>query len=192
MKNQSKPIAAMSRRIFMGSLGSASLLAFASESAAQSASDVNSIIKGLAPIEGQSRSGGYRPVQREPVIVEQQTIYVDPSHHVELEVFFAYDSDRITPRAQAQLHALGEASASPELRAYHYLIAGHTDAIGSDAYNLDLSQRRARTVFGYLTSAFPIDPQRLMVVGFGLRRLKRPATPRAAVNRRVEVLLIVP
>ena len=44
----------------------------------------------------------------------------------------------------------------------------------------------------YLVSAFPIDPNRLMVVGFGYRQLKRPNTPRAAINRRVEVLLIVP
>jgi OOP family OmpA-OmpF porin len=191
MTKQSKPKAATSRRVFIGSIGSASVLALASESLAQTASDVNRIIKGLAPIEGQSRSGGYRPAQREPVIVEQQTIYVDPARHVELEVFFEYDSDRITPRAEAQLHALGEALASRGLRDYRYLIAGHTDAVGADAYNVDLSQRRAHAVSNYLTNTFPIDPQRLMVVGFGFRRLKRPRAPRAAVNRRVEVLLIV-
>ena len=79
-----------------------------------------------------------------------------------------------------------------QLASFRYLIAGHTDAIGSDAYNIDLSRRRAQAVFEYLTEAYAIDPRRLMVVGVGSRRLKRPEAPRAAINRRVEVLLIVP
>jgi outer membrane protein OmpA-like peptidoglycan-associated protein len=80
---------------------------------------------------------------------------------------------------------------SPELSPYRYLIAGHTDATGGDAYNLDLSRRRALAVRDYLVSAFPIDPHRLVIVGFGFRQLKRPDAPHAAVNRRVETLLIV-
>ncbi len=192
MTSKYNPLSAMSRRVFISTISSVSIMMLASEGVAQSSSEVNRIIKGLAPIEGQSRSGGYRPAQREPVIVGEQTIYIDPAHHIELEVFFEYDSDRITPRAQGQLRALGEALGTPELRSYSYLIAGHTDAVGSDAYNIDLSQRRARAVSTYLARAFPIDPQRLMVVGFGSRRLKRPGVPRAAINRRVEVLLIVP
>jgi outer membrane protein OmpA-like peptidoglycan-associated protein len=159
---------------------------------AQSAPEVNRIIKDLAPIEGQTRSGGYDPIRREPIIVEQETIFVDAARHVELEVFFEYDSDRITPRARAQLAALGRALASPQLVSFRYLIAGHTDAVGSDAYNIDLSRRRAQAVFAYLTEAYTIDPRRLLAVGLGFRRLKRPEAPRAAINRRVEVLLIVP
>jgi outer membrane protein OmpA-like peptidoglycan-associated protein len=182
----------VARRNFCRFLLSAPLTAVFSRALAQTASDVNSMIKSLAPIDGQSRSGGYRPQARLPIVVEQKTVFVDPSRHVELEVFFEYDSDRITPTAQAQLKALGEALASPQLSHFRYLIAGHTDASGSDAFNVDLSQRRANAVLQYLTRMFAIDPQRLMVVGFGYRRLKRPDAPRAAINRRVEVLLIVP
>jgi outer membrane protein OmpA-like peptidoglycan-associated protein len=181
-----------SRRWVLGSIAVAPLAFSSSTSFAQSASEVNRIIKDLAPIEGQTPSGGYEPVRREPIIVEQETIFVDAARHVELEVFFEYDSDRITRRARAQLAALGRALASPQLASFRYLIAGHTDAIGSDAYNIDLSRRRAQAVFEYLTEAYAIDPRRLMVVGVGSRRLKRPEAPRAAINRRVEVLLIVP
>jgi outer membrane protein OmpA-like peptidoglycan-associated protein len=45
-------------------------------------------------------------------------------------------------------------------------VAGHTDSTGSDSYNQQLSERRARTVAQYLTSKGILD-QRLMTVGGG-------------------------
>ena len=45
-------------------------------------------------------------------------------------------------------------------------IDGHTDSVGSDAYNLALSDRRAKSVFDYLTSR-GVDPSRLKSQGFG-------------------------
>ncbi len=160
-------------------------------SLAQSASEANDIIKSLAPIRGQTVTPGYGG-QRKPVQIEQSTIFVDVARSVNLEVYFNYDSAKITERARAQLAALGQALSSPQLAPHRYLIAGHTDAVGSDEYNLDLSRRRAMAVRDYLISAFPIDPNRLVTAGFGFRQLKRPNTPRAAINRRVEVLLVVP
>lgn len=180
-----------SRRWVLRSIASVPFSLLASKSFGQSESEINRIIKDLAPIEGQTPSSGYKPLRREPVIVEHETIFVDAGRHVELEVYFDYDSDHITPRAREQLRALGKALASAELLSYRYLIAGHTDAVGSDAYNIDLSGRRAKAVAEFLTEEYAIDPRRLMVVGFGFRRLKRPEAPRAAINRRVEVLLIV-
>jgi outer membrane protein OmpA-like peptidoglycan-associated protein len=180
-----------SRRWILGSIASVLIVTLTSESFGQSASEINSIIKDLAPIQGQTPGSGYTPVRREPIIMEKETIFVDANRHVELEVYFDYDSDHITPRAREQLRALGKALASAELLSFRYLIAGHTDAVGSDAYNIDLSRRRAQAVAEFLTEEYAIDPRRLMVVGFGFRRLKRPEAPRAAINRRVEVLLIV-
>lgn len=159
---------------------------------AQSASEANEIIRSLAPIEGQTVTPGYGGQHRQPVQIEETTIYVDAGRSVALEVYFEFGSAAITGRAGAQLAALGRALSSPQLMPYRYLIVGHTDAVGSDAYNLELSRRRALAVRDYLISVFPIDPQRLAAVGFGFRHLKRPDTPRAAINRRVEVLLIVP
>lgn len=156
---------------------------------------VNAIIKSLAPIRGKApgRLGvpDAAPRRVEPD-VEGETIIVLPSWAVDIEVYFDFDQADLTPRAQAQLAALGAALASPELVPFRYLVAGHTDARGDDLHNLDLSLRRARAVRDYLIEAFPIDPHRLRVVGFGERRLKRPQTPFAAINRRVEVVLIAP
>jgi len=46
------------------------------------------------------------------------------------------------------------------------LVEGHTDSVGSDAYNMKLSDRRAKSVFDYLTSR-GVDPSRLSSVGKG-------------------------
>ena len=181
----------------------ASLTAFPLTAAqAQSSADVNRIIKDLAPIAGQQPSGGYQQplgqppvpaprIDRQPVIIGGETVFIDVRRRIEIEVYFDYNSDRITPQAHAQLSALGRALSSDALLAFPYLIAGHTDAVGSDAYNLDLSARRAVAVSAYLSEAYPIDPRRLRTVGFGFHRLKRPDAPRAAVNRRVEVTAII-
>ena len=99
-----------SRRWVLGSIASAPIVLLASKSFAQSASEINRIIKGLAPVEGQTPSSGYKPIRREPIIIEHETIFVDANRHVELEVYFDYDSDRITPRAREQLRALGKRS----------------------------------------------------------------------------------
>jgi outer membrane protein OmpA-like peptidoglycan-associated protein len=168
------------------------MLAASSNCFAQSASDANTIIKSLAPTLGQTVTPGYGGNDRRPVIVGRTTVYINVRHLVSLEVYFRYNSAEITHRARVQLAALGRALSSPQLAPYRYLIAGHTDSIGSDEYNLDLSQRRAKAVRDYLVSAFPINSDRLLVVGFSFRHLKRPDAPHAAVNRRVEVALIVP
>jgi OOP family OmpA-OmpF porin len=45
-------------------------------------------------------------------------------------------------------------------------IEGHTDSTGTDAYNLDLSQRRAENIMKYLISS-GVDPSRLKAIGYG-------------------------
>lgn len=46
-------------------------------------------------------------------------------------------------------------------------VEGHTDALGSDAYNLELSQRRAAAVASYLVDRQGIEATRLVVLGMG-------------------------
>jgi hypothetical protein len=94
-------------------------------------------------------------------------------------------------RAREMLDHLGEALGSPQLRGYRYLIAGHTDAVGSDEANLDLSYRRAQAVREYLARVHGIQRWRLAVKGWGRSRLKDSARPESGINRRVEVVLIV-
>jgi outer membrane protein OmpA-like peptidoglycan-associated protein len=68
-----------------------------------------------------------------------------------------------------------------------FLIEGHTDAIGSDLYNLALSDRRAETVAQILTYYFDIPPENLVTQGYGERFLKVPTADANRENRRVAI-----
>ncbi|VTU24253.1 Outer membrane porin F precursor [Variovorax sp. PBL-H6] len=102
-----------------------------------------------------------------------------------LPVRFAFDSSDILPPARAQLDALAEGI---KLLAPNSIVTveGHTDAVGSDAYNLELSRSRARAVRDYLVHRHGIDAARLKTVGYGEAQLVEAADPTAAVNRRVQ------
>lgn len=102
-----------------------------------------------------------------------------------LPVRFAFDSSDILPAARTQLDALAE---GVKLLAPNSIVTveGHTDGVGSDAYNLELSRSRARAVRDYLVQRHGIDAARLKTVGYGEARLIEAADPTAAVNRRVQ------
>lgn len=121
----------------------------------------------------------------------QVRVRIDRARALDFDVFFPFDSAELTPAARRSLAALGTALASSELAGASYLVAGHTDARGSASHNDDLSRRRAQAVRNYLITTFAINPDRLYVAGFGARRLRSPQTPAAAINRRVEIALIV-
>jgi outer membrane protein OmpA-like peptidoglycan-associated protein len=70
-------------------------------------------------------------------------------------------------------------------------VEGHTDAIGSDAYNEQLSLRRADAVFRYLVN-HGIAPDRMQVTGYGKRRpvASNETDTGRAQNRRVELHVV--
>lgn len=154
--------------------------------------EINAIIKSLAPIAGQTTGREYESAPPTRVIVRDRTIYLDYTYSIDLEVYFAFDSATLTAQAKQDLDALGHALESRHLRPYSYLIAGHTDAKGSAAYNQGLSERRAAAVGRFLLENYAIEFDRLYTIGMGESQLKDPAHPRAGINRRVEVTLIVP
>lgn len=86
---------------------------------------------------------------------------------IALTVNFAFDSAAIQPKAIPNLQSLGKALQSPQLAPYRIRIEGHTDSIGSEAYNRQLSQRRAESVKQYLTQHFDIAPDHLDTAGKG-------------------------
>ncbi len=70
-------------------------------------------------------------------------------------------------------------------------VAGHTDSDGTDAYNQQLSERRANSVVSYLVSR-QLRGDRFMAVGAGKSRpIASNATPEGkAQNRRVEITIV--
>ena len=68
------------------------------------------------------------------------------------------------------------------------MVAGHTDAIGGEAYNQDLSERRADTIKKYLVDKYGINGANLVTVGYGKDKPKDPNAPMDPANRRVQVV----
>ena len=108
--------------------------------------------------------------------------------NIDLEITFDYNSADIRAKSLASVQALGRALTSAELKGSTFIVAGHTDAAGGDAYNQELSERRADSIKRYLTDKFGIAGADLVTVGYGKSKLKDPSQPMAEVNRRVQVV----
>lgn len=111
------------------------------------------------------------------------------------DALFEFDKDTLTPEAEKTLTVLG-----PMLQQYGQhpvTIEGHTDAIGSDDYNQDLSERRARTVKQWLVEHGFAREDNAEIVGYGRKRPVAPNTytdgtdyPQGRQkNRRVELVV---
>ncbi len=108
--------------------------------------------------------------------------------NIDLEIQFDFNSAAISPTSMASVEALGKALSDPGLKGSTFVVAGHTDAVGNDAFNQDLSERRADAIKRYLVDHYGISGGDLVTVGYGESRLKDLDHPDAAINRRVQVV----
>jgi len=111
---------------------------------------------------------------------------------IDLDVYFDFNSAEITSQAEPQLRELGAALSDPKLKGATISINGHTDAVGGDAFNKRLSERRAVSIRAYLVESFQLASSNLRTVGYGKSGLKNKTDPNAAENRRVEVVNLAP
>ncbi len=106
------------------------------------------------------------------------------------DLLYDYDSYVLQSGALASLRKLGllvqrNAEAS-------FIIEGHTDSFGSDAYNRQLSSDRADTVKAWLVREMGVDPRRVQTRGYGSSRLIAPSSgsiEAQQINRRVEIVI---
>jgi outer membrane protein OmpA-like peptidoglycan-associated protein len=108
--------------------------------------------------------------------------------NIDLEITFDYNSADISAKSLGAVQALGKALSNPDLKGSTFVLAGHTDAVGGEAYNQDLSERRADSIKRYLTEKFGIAATDLVTVGYGKSKPKDPANPMDPTNRRVQVV----
>ena len=112
------------------------------------------------------------------------------------DVLFEFNKSNLTSDARAKVRDIGEVLDGPSVRNRQVSIEGHTDSIGSDDYNLRLSEHRAQSVASGLQSD-GVSANRLHTRGFGK---KYPIAPNKssdgsdnpsgrAKNRRVEVII---
>jgi outer membrane protein OmpA-like peptidoglycan-associated protein len=103
-------------------------------------------------------------------------------------IYFDFDRATLNPESGRALTTIAEVlRRQPQWR---LSIEGHTDNVGGDAYNQDLSTRRAAAVKTALVRDFSLVPGRLSSAGFGARR---PVETNATIagrahNRRVELV----
>ncbi|HWJ04297.1 MAG TPA: OmpW family outer membrane protein [Steroidobacteraceae bacterium] len=81
-----------------------------------------------------------------------------------LKLLFDFDSAELRPESITELERVVKFMNDVPFAAT--LIQGHTDSVGNDAYNLKLSDRRAKAVFDYLSSR-GVDPARVKSEGKG-------------------------
>ncbi len=106
------------------------------------------------------------------------------------DFLYDYDSYQLRQAAVASLQKLGMLiQKNPQA---DFVIEGHTDSFGGDAYNGELSRRRAESVKQWLVQAMGVDPRRIQTRGYGKSRLIAPAVgsiDEQQINRRVEVVI---
>jgi outer membrane protein OmpA-like peptidoglycan-associated protein len=111
------------------------------------------------------------------------------SGHADIySIYFSFNSDELRKESEPTLREIGDIMRRhPE---WKLSVAGHTDNIGGDAPNLDLSKRRAASVRNALITRFGITSSRLVTEGYGRSRPvdTNETEEGRARNRRVELL----
>ena len=132
-----------------------------------------------------------RSVARRNVVMPQRVALTPGSGvaRADLMLTFEYNSDQMTPAAQARARTFAQALMMDELRAKRFLIEGHTDARGARSVNIDLSRRRAQMVADFLVSQ-GVDRGRVEVKGVGPDEPLPGRAAAAEANRRVEAVLL--
>jgi OOP family OmpA-OmpF porin len=105
------------------------------------------------------------------------------------EVLFDFNKADIKPEYAKRLDATGKAmQENPKAR---LVLAGYTDGIGSEGYNMELSRQRAEAVRDYLLAKFKIDKNRITLHWYGKTDpVASNQTPEGrAQNRRVVGIL---
>ncbi|MGE8655411.1 MAG: outer membrane protein OmpA [Achromobacter sp.] len=105
------------------------------------------------------------------------------------DTFFDFDKSTLKPEGRQLLDQVAQQARGIELETI--IAVGHTDSIGTDAYNQKLSERRAASVKAYLVSK-GIDPNRIYTEGKGKKNpiASNKTKEGRAQNRRVEIEIV--
>ncbi|MBN2613622.1 MAG: PD40 domain-containing protein [Bacteroidales bacterium] len=126
----------------------------------------------------------------EPFLKDVPLQPIIPGKSVVLKnIFYEFDSYKLKPESKLELDKLVQFMKSyPTVKIE---VSGHTDNIGSEAYNLTLSAQRAKEVAGYLISQ-SIAEERITYTGYGYTVPIAPndTEENRALNRRTEVLIL--
>lgn len=119
---------------------------------------------------------------------KKEAIVVEDVYPLTVSIYFAFDSDELSSRAQDKLRELFEKYTQGDVRVE---LTGHTDAIGSETYNKGLSMRRANSAEQFLMQA-GLARERVQTAGKGeAEPVATNETPEGRrQNRRVTITVV--
>ncbi|MFS0737695.1 OmpA family protein [Sphingomonas sp. 1P06PA] len=126
-----------------------------------------------------------RPAQTAAAQRAPRRVVAPASGGIDMRITFNTGSASMTPQGRVEAQQFARALAMPQLAGRRFVVEGHTDAVGSRDYNLDLSKRRAEAVASYLAS-LGVASDRLDARGYGFDKPLPGAGGYAAGNRRVQ------
>jgi OOP family OmpA-OmpF porin len=138
----------------------------------------------------QARDALADPLRANPNNREPLSQQLEKLSQITVAVQFDFGSARIRPQSYRTVGLLADSLYHPYLLGYRFIIVGHTDAVGGRGPNLELSQRRAEAIRDALINPFGIAPARIEAVGLGEEQLLNRRDPKAAENRRVQLINI--
>jgi outer membrane protein OmpA-like peptidoglycan-associated protein len=120
--------------------------------------------------------------------VVEEVVVAEPAEavRVELDVKFDFDKAQVKPESYGDIKNLADFMTQyPQTTT---VVEGHTDSVGSDAYNQTLSERRASAVRDVLVNQYGVGGDRVNAAGYGETRsvADNASADGRAVNRRVE------
>lgn len=130
--------------------------------------------------------------QNQPLSLDKSAIAkkLDKLAQITVQIQFALNSSIIRPESYGTLGSIADAMHHPILWNYKFVVVGNTDATGTRAYNLKLSQERADAIVQALVVLFRVSPDRLEALGLGQEALQVPGKPDDPINRRVQIFNI--
>jgi outer membrane protein OmpA-like peptidoglycan-associated protein len=142
------------------------------------------------PIASNDTEEGRAENRRVDIIVVAEPRALDTIRFPSVALF-PRRSAEITEQGRQILEENREASRELLSRASYIEVVGHTDDVGDDAYNQDLSEKRAEAVRDYLVSS-GVDASKIVTVGMGesMPVASNTTDEGRAENRRVDVLVL--
>jgi outer membrane protein OmpA-like peptidoglycan-associated protein len=134
---------------------------------------------------------GTPPAPPPPPPEEKRVVVRDDRIEIKEKIQFAYNDSAILPASDGLLTDIATVlKETPRIKKVE--IGGHASSEGSDSHNLDLSDRRAKSVMKWLVDKGGVDAGRLSAKGYGeTKPLVTPDDTEAdrEKNRRVEFLI---
>jgi outer membrane protein OmpA-like peptidoglycan-associated protein len=143
-----------------------------------------------ALLRKQAMDGIRDPARANPINREPLSAQLGKLAQFTVAINFDFNSARIRPESYRTVGLIADSLYHPYLQGYRFIVVGHTDAVGSRETNLKLSQQRADAIRDALINPFGINPARIEAVGLGEEQLFDRANPKAAENRRVQLINI--